>query len=137
MRREARKGMVEVNSYEVNVERGERYWLVHVPAIGHSTQARSLREVELMARDLIAVMHDGLLDREQIELAIHLHLPDSVRQHLARAVELREQEAHVRQRAAQEARAAAPELAGQGLTMRDIGAAMGISHQRAQQLINA
>ncbi len=126
-----------MNTYEVDVERGERFWLVHVPAIGHSTQARSLREVETMARDLISVMHDGPIDLDQIQLEVRLHLPDSVRKHIARAAELREQEAHVRQEAAKAARAAVRELADQGLTMRDIGAAMGISHQRAEQLVKS
>lgn len=82
---------MEVSTYEVNVERGERFWLVRVPAIGHSTQARSLRKVEVMARDLITVMHDGPLDPEQIRLTTKVHLPESVRKHITRAAELREQ----------------------------------------------
>jgi len=132
---------VEVNTYEVQVERGERYWLVHVPQIGHTTQARSLREVDVMARDLIVVMSqvtgDTPLLPEGVDLDVHVQLPESVRKHLARAAELREQELDVRQEAAKEARAAARELSDEGLTLRDIGAALGVSHQRAQQLINA
>ena len=48
--------MVEVTTYRVEVEHGDRFWLVHVPEIERSTQARHLREVEAMARDLVAVV---------------------------------------------------------------------------------
>jgi hypothetical protein len=39
--------------------------------------------------------------------------------------------------AARERRIAARELKAKGLTVRDIGAALGISYQRAQQLVSA
>lgn len=123
--------------YDVRVERADRYWLVHVPQVERTTQARSLREVSVMARDLIVLMSEKGLDPEGIDLAIDVQLPESVRRHIARASELREQETQVRQEAAREQRAAVRELAEQGLTVRDIGTALGFSFQRAQQLINA
>lgn len=135
VRTETRSGVVEVKVYDVQVERAERYWLVHVPEIDRTTQARSLREVDLMARDLIVLMSDEGSDPPEFQLQVRIDLPHSVQKHLTRAAELREQETHVRQEAAKEARAAARELAGQGLTMRDIGAALGVSHQRVGQLI--
>lgn len=123
--------------YEVRVERADRYWLVNVPRVNRTTQARSLREVAAMARDLIVLMSEDKVDLEELELTIRIELPASVRKHISRAAELREQEAHLRQEAAREQRAAVRELADQGLTVRDIGAALGFSFQRAQQLINA
>lgn len=123
--------------YDVRVERADRYWLVHVPQVHRTTQARSLREVAAMARDLIMLMSEEGLEPQGVELAIDIRLPESVRKHIARAAELREQETHVRQEAAREQRAAVRELAEQGLTVRDIGTALGFSFQRAQQLINA
>ena len=53
-------------TYTARVERGERLWLVTVPEIQRTTQARSLREVEPMARDLIAVMEQVLPDSFQL-----------------------------------------------------------------------
>lgn len=128
---------MEMKVYDVDVERGDRYWLIYVPAIERTTQSRSLREVDAMARDLIVLMSDEPLNPNQVELNVDIKLPHSVRKHLVRATELREQEAQVRQDAAREQRAAVHELAALGLTMRDIGAALGFSHQRAQQLIGA
>ena len=45
-------------TYDISVERGERHWLIYAPAVERSTQARHLREVDAIARDLIAVMLD-------------------------------------------------------------------------------
>lgn len=70
--------LVEVSVYDVTVERGDRYWLVHVPAIGRTTQVRSLREVEPMARDLITVMSSESLDPDDLQLNVHVELPDEV-----------------------------------------------------------
>ena len=53
--------MVAVSTYHVRVERDEKHWMLHVPEIGRVTQARNLREVEPMARDLIAVMEESHL----------------------------------------------------------------------------
>lgn len=47
---------VAFKHYSVDASRDGRYWTVHVPEIGHRTQARSVAEIEPMARDLIAVM---------------------------------------------------------------------------------
>ncbi|WP_368497223.1 hypothetical protein [Herbiconiux sp. A18JL235] len=51
--------------------------------------------------------------------------------HLAAAAALRDEAAHARTRAAEESRAAARALRSRGLTVREVGAALGISHQRA------
>jgi len=42
--------------YEVEAELDGRFWLVRVPAIDRSTQARTIREVPEMAKDLITIM---------------------------------------------------------------------------------
>jgi hypothetical protein len=48
--------VAEVKTYRVDVERDGRFWLIHVPAVERWTQARNVREIEPMARDLIAIM---------------------------------------------------------------------------------
>ena len=53
-------------AYTARVERGEQFWLVTVPEIQRTTQARTLGEVEPMARDLIAVMEH--VDPQSFEL---------------------------------------------------------------------
>ena len=121
-----------MDTYHANVERDGRFWLIRVPEIGRSTQARHLREVEEMARDLIAVMHD--IAPDSFDVVVSHRLPKSVQAHLARAEKLRKESDLAKSRAADESRAAVRELVDAGLPLRDIGQLLGISHQRAAQL---
>lgn len=123
-----------MTTYHAKVERGERLWLVHVPAVDRWTQARRLSEVDEMARDLIAIMED--VDPDSIELRVEVQLPDDVEDHLARANELRELAAHAQSEAAAEARLAARSLADRGMPLREIGRALHVSYQRAHQLVS-
>lgn len=124
-----------MKTYRVDVERGQKYWLVRVPEVDRSTQARHLREVEAMARDLVAIMTDA--DPESFALDVHIELPGEVSAHLERSARLRDEAAKAQSEAAAESRAAARELAADGLPVRDIGIALGVSFQRAQQLVKA
>jgi hypothetical protein len=97
-----------MNHYTAQVTRSGRYWHIHVPELDRVTQARNVAEIEPMARDLVAVMLD--VDPESFTLDVQITMPATVRQHLDRAKELREQELRVRSEAAAEVRAAALEL---------------------------
>jgi hypothetical protein len=65
--------------YHAKVERDGRFGLVRVSEVGRSAQARHLREVEEMGRDLIAVMRDVAPD--SFDLVISHRLPRSVQTH--------------------------------------------------------
>ncbi|MCR6711951.1 MAG: hypothetical protein NVV57_04300 [Demequina sp.] len=121
--------------FEVRVRRDGRFWYVAVPAVDGATQARSLTEVEPMARDLIAEITGRT--PSTISVDIDVELPSVVEAHLEAAIRLREEEATARARAAEESRAAARELRDSGLTVRELGIALGISYQRAQQLLTS
>ncbi len=126
--------MVAVSTYHVRVERDEKHWMLHVPEIGRVTEARNLREVEPMARDLIAVMEE--IPPDSFDLEIDVVPPAAVAAHLERSKELSEQAATIRSSAAAESRKAALELHQDGVPLRDIGALLGISFQRAHQLVS-
>ena len=117
--------------YRATVERGERYWVVRVEGVA-TTQARHLRELEDMTTDLIQVMTGD----EHPEVTYELLLPGSVQDHLDRARRLREESSRAQVAAAAEARAAARELRDAGLPVRDIGRVLGVSFQRAHQLVD-
>jgi len=126
--------VAKLKIYRIDVERDGRYWRIRVPDVERSTQARHLREVELMARDLIAIMEDTSPD--SFELDVHIELPEDVRQELARSAELREQAATAQAEAARLSRDAARRLYDRGLPLRDIGKVLGVSFQRAKQLVD-
>lgn len=120
--------------YDVIVRRDGRFWYLEIPALNGATQARRLGEVDEMARDYIAVMTDA--DPSSFDIRVELRLPEDVRSHLSRASELREQAAAAQSSAAEEVRVAARALKDSGLTIREVGTALGVSHQRAHQLVS-
>lgn len=118
--------------YTAKVSRDEDAWMVEVPEVERVTQALTLRQVEPMARDLIAIMDE--VDPNSVELRIEW--PADIAPSLGeyRAAKAEAEAAADRERKAR--RAAALTLSASGATVRDIGAMMGISHQRAQQILD-
>ena len=129
---EAKLGKSAVKTYQVIVRPGEKYWILEIPGIGF-TQARTTAEIESMARDLITVMTQDA----DFALTVETKLPQSVQEHLDEARRLRKEEAECRSNAARETRAAAQELHGMGLALQQRGDILGVSRQRAHQLVNA
>lgn len=124
-----------MTTYQANASRDGKYWLVHIPEINKYTQARNLAEVEPMARDLIALWLE--IAPDSFDVTPHVELPVSASHHLELAAKYRREAAEAQAEAAREYRGAALALRAEGLTVRDIGAALGVSFQRAQQLISA
>lgn len=126
--------MAELKTYHAEVDRDGKVWRIRVPEVARTTQARTLREVEAMARDLIAIMDD--VPADSFGLDVTLTLPADVRAELDHSAELREQAARSQAEAAQLVRHAALCLREQGLPLQDVGTALGVSFQRAKQLID-
>jgi hypothetical protein len=123
-----------VRTYHAEVDRDGTVWRIRVPEVAGTTQARTLREVEAMARDLIAIMDD--IPADSFDLETTLTLPAEVRAELDQSAELRERAARSQAQAAQLVRRAARRLRDQGLPLQDVGKALGVSFQRAKQLID-
>lgn len=115
--------------YTANVKKGTSYWIVTVPAIGQATQARSIDELSCMTKDLISLVADD----PNPEIAFSYELPSEV----AEAVELKRQAAELEARAMATQGVAVKKLHELGVSLRDIGRLLGISHQRAHQLVKA
>jgi hypothetical protein len=115
-----------------------RWWAVEIPDLndgGIFTQARHLQEVPAMAAEAVALILQ--IDQAQIDVQVQVQLPPSARAHLDAAERLRAQAAAAQHAAAEEARAAARALRETGLPLREVGAALGVSYQRAHQLLSA
>ena len=115
-------------------ERGSGWWVVEVPEIeGLLTQAKTLGQVEFMVKDAAALITGE--PEESFEVEVVPVIAEEVREHLTAAKRLFEVAARAQHSAAEESRLAARELAASGLTVRDVGAVLGVSHQRAHQLV--
>lgn len=119
-------------TYHASATRDGRYWLVHVPEVERYTQARTVDEIDAMARDLVAVMTGT--DAASVDLRISVELPVSVRDKLDQVEQARETERTARADAAAALRAAALELKRTGMSVRELGKVLGVSYQRASQL---
>lgn len=116
-------------------ERGTGWWVVEVPEIdGLLTQARRLDQIPAMVKDAAALITGQPEDSFEVEVVPVV--PEEIREHLAAAKRLFEEATKAQREAAEETRTAARELAEAGLTVRDVGSVMGVSHQRAYQLIS-
>jgi hypothetical protein len=110
-----------------------RYWLVHIVELDQYTQAKNLAEIESMAREYITVTTGTAPDSVEVQVK----LPPDVETMLAEANGAAAESARLNAEAAALRVQAAKGLKSRGLTVREIGSMFGVSHQRAQQLVNS
>lgn len=126
-----------MKTYSALVSREGKWWMVHIPELNGLTQARRLADAGLMAREWIAVNLD--LDLEDVEVTVSVADIDGIP--VAASLETiqseRKQAAELEREASERAAALAKSLAAKDIPVRDIGAAMGVSFQRAHQLVNS
>jgi hypothetical protein len=114
------------------VTREGRWWMIHVPELDKTTQARTLAEATFMARDLVAAILDVDIDTVEVTLRVELPGLDAALHRLATAEQAsraaREEESQARHDVAEL-------LTSLGVSMRDSGIILGLSHQRVAQLL--
>ena len=124
-----------MKSYEATVTREGKWWMVAIPEIDGLTQARRLSEAEKMAREYVAVTLDLAID----SVAIRLHLGRvagiDVSETLAEIRDDRQRVAELETATRERSSELARELAAAQIPVRDIGTMMGVSFQRAHQLV--
>ena len=119
--------------YTAKVWREGKFWVVTVDGLPMATQARNAREVMELTKDFIASLTEQ--PESSFEVEYQFDLPAEVTEALQRAEHLQREAEVARKAAASEARRAARALKDSGLSLRDVGFALGISFQRAHQLI--
>jgi hypothetical protein len=122
-----------VTTYTAEVEKEGRRWLVaHVPEVGHTTQGRNFKELDYMVRDLVRMCTGE--DPATMEIMFQFQDP-KLSEELEAARTARREAAEAAARAAEYGQRAARSLAAAGFTVRDIGVLLGVTFQRAHQLI--
>jgi hypothetical protein len=117
----------------VTAERGKSWWVLEAPEAGSVSQVKRLSQADSEMREAIAYQLG--IPRDSFEIDLKIQLPDGYRSALQEASELKAQANMSNRAAAQARRRAAHILADAHLTVRDIGEVMGISYQRAAQLL--
>lgn len=126
-----------MTTYRVNVTREGRWWMVAIPELDELTQARRIGEAEAMARDLIALRTITAPDSFDIDMHVDVDdIPDAG----ARAEKIRNERREaerLERHALAESKVLARELADHQVPVRDIGEILGVTFQRASQLVNS
>lgn len=116
--------------YVARCLRSGRWWAIEIPDIGGGiyTQARRLDQAGAMARDAIALTLDVPPDSFDVEVVPVL--PRDWEAELEAVREARRSAAAAEQRAQATVDGFVRRLVDSGLTVRDVGALVGLSHQR-------
>jgi predicted RNase H-like HicB family nuclease len=122
-------------SYTARCHRSGAWWAIDVPELrGVYSQARRLDQVEDMARDAIALFLD--VPNDSFDVNLQPVLPEELKLDLQEAKTARSRADDAGRKAQDAVRRVTRRLHDElGLTVRDAGAILGVSHQRAQQLL--
>jgi hypothetical protein len=126
-----------MRTYRAEVARQGKWWMVRLPDIDGLTQARRFSEVEEMARSLLAITldvpEDSFAVTVELEAVDDIHITERLEALHAAEKKARESQADLREAS----HSLAVDLAYRGVPVRDIGAILGVSHQRAHQLVHS
>ena len=121
-------------TFTVTAERGSRRWVLQCREHpGALSEVARLTDAEDAIREAIAFVADRPADSFDVDVIPAIAA--ETRAHLDAARALREQASDAQRQASAEMRVAARQLRADGMPLRDIGAVLGISHQRAHQLV--
>ena len=124
-----------MKTYRVRAQRSGKWWALDVPELpGIFSQVRRLDQAEAMARDAIAAMLD--VDPGSFAIEIAPDFAPDVKDLLDNVHRARQALDEAQRTAAAVVQHAAMVLTREnGLSMRDAGRALGISHQRVSQIL--
>ncbi|WP_182358014.1 hypothetical protein [Tomitella gaofuii] len=119
-----------MKTYAVRVNSDAHGWTLEVPALGRAAFARNIRDVDGKSTDLICAA-TGL---GAADIALDITWPAPIMDALHRIDEARRHRRRAQETEAQTLRDGIRELRECGATFRDVGALVGLSHQRVHQL---
>ena len=120
--------------FTVHATRSGRWWSITIDEDPRAqTQARRLDQVEDVARSVL-IDTEMLTPNEPVAFTV-VTQADNLDDLRRKAVAARQAAADASEEASKAAREFARNAADQGLPLRDIGAMLGVTHQRAQQLL--
>jgi CO/xanthine dehydrogenase Mo-binding subunit len=121
-------------TYTATARRDGRWWVVqcdqHPSAL---SQVARLDQAADVHREAIAFVTG--VPEDEVEVEVRPMLDSELSSELDQAAQLAEQAKRAEEQAGAKRRRVARRLAKSGMTVRDVGAVMGVSYQRAHQLV--
>ncbi|GAA3794120.1 HicB family toxin-antitoxin system [Cellulomonas soli] len=124
-------------AYTATAAREGRWWAITVPGVDGVTQTRRLGDAADMARELVAVTLGVPLEDVVVEVTVTAVDDIDVAGDAARIRSDRQKAAALEVSAADGARSLARRLVDADVPLRDVGRILGVSHQRAHQLVHS
>jgi hypothetical protein len=121
-------------NYEIRQEDG--LWLIHIPDLGLVTQAEHLRDTDRMATSIVSLHLNVRPENVVVKRSNTIGLPKGVAEAVDAAVEARGRWNAAQTEAAEETLKAIHRLRDSGVSLRDSGYLLGLSHQRVAQLLD-
>ena len=125
-----------MKSYEVVYERDDDgWWAASVPSVrGCRTQGRSLAQARERIREALSLF---VKDAERARLRDKIVLPAEFRRQVDRQLRLRQALEEEQRQLQASTQGTVRQLVKRGLSVRDVGELLGLSHQRVHQLVHA
>lgn len=125
--------MKTTKSFEAVAQRSGNWWALEVPALpGVFTQARSLALADEMVRDAVAVFLE--VPSTSISVSVRVLPPTAAKSVVEQALSLKAEAEKAQAAASAAMREAVVALEKSGLTNRDAGRILQVSHQRIAQV---
>jgi predicted RNase H-like HicB family nuclease len=107
-------------------------WLVHIHEVaGCHTYGRTLAQARERIREALGLFAE---DADTVEIIEDVDIARTAKATIARARRAREKAAEAQEAASSAVREAIARLRGEGLTLRDVGDLLGLSHQRVAKI---
>lgn len=123
-------------TYSATATREGKWWMIRIPEIDGLTQARKLDQAAGEARDYIAASQGIPVEDVAVTIAVEQVGGLDIVAENAAIADARYQASVAERDATDRAARLAKNLAANELSVREIGVVMGVSHQRAQQLLH-
>jgi predicted RNase H-like HicB family nuclease len=128
--------MTRRRTYTATAVRSGRWWAIDVTDVaGCHTQARTVADIEPMARDAVAMLLD--VAPGSFDVKVDLRLPDRARKLLDAAARAANEAKAAEAKARKDRAAAVAAMVAAGISQADAGRVLGVSEQRAHQLVAA
>ena len=124
-----------MKTFDVDVAREGRWWMVSIPELDGLTQARRLSEVGQMAREWIALTIDAPLSEIEVRVSGVDVAGLDVNATGDLVAQLREDVRQLEEIIAGLTAGTARMLTSEGVPTRDVAEVLGVSHQRVSQIV--
>lgn len=121
-----------MHTFNATARREGKWWVIEIPELGQTTQARNVAEIQEMATDLAAIIRN--VDPSEVQVTVSIQAPELPEDSWREAREKTQRAQELAKEAAVASRVVVTSLRSSGYTMRDIAAILGLSHQRVSQL---